>query len=92
MNKLTILATAMIAVGAAAPAVAADLPARAPATYTKAPRSFRPPMTGAVSTSASTAAVQPARLTGPTMVASETKAATTRPAAPLVARSAIAGS
>ena len=37
MNKLTILATAMIAVGAAAPAVAADLPARAPATYTKAP-------------------------------------------------------
>jgi outer membrane immunogenic protein len=36
MNKLTILATAMIAVGAAAPAVAADLPARAPA-YTKAP-------------------------------------------------------
>src|ERR1700722_14361540 len=36
MNRLTILAAAMIAVGAAAPAVAADLPARAPA-YTKAP-------------------------------------------------------
>ncbi len=37
MNKLTILATAVIVAGAAAPAVAADLPARAPATYTKAP-------------------------------------------------------
>jgi outer membrane immunogenic protein len=37
MNRLTILAVASIAVGAAAPAVAADLPARAPATYTKAP-------------------------------------------------------
>ena len=37
MNKLTILAVAALAVGAAAPAVAADLPARAPATYTKAP-------------------------------------------------------
>jgi outer membrane immunogenic protein len=36
MNKLTIVAAAAIAVGAAAPAVAADLPARAPA-YTKAP-------------------------------------------------------
>jgi outer membrane immunogenic protein len=36
MNRLTILAVATIAVGAAAPAVAADLPARAPA-YTKAP-------------------------------------------------------
>ena len=37
MNRLTILAVATLAVGAAAPAVAADLPARAPATYTKAP-------------------------------------------------------
>src|SRR5580704_10410978 len=37
MNRLTILAVASIAVGAAAPAVAADLPARAPAPYTKAP-------------------------------------------------------
>jgi outer membrane immunogenic protein len=37
MNRLTILAVASIAVGVAAPAVAADLPARAPATYTKAP-------------------------------------------------------
>ena len=36
MNKLTILAAAAIAVGVAAPAVAADLSARAPA-YTKAP-------------------------------------------------------
>jgi outer membrane immunogenic protein len=36
MNKFTIVAAAAIAVGAAAPAVAADLPARAPA-YTKAP-------------------------------------------------------
>jgi outer membrane immunogenic protein len=36
MNKLTILAAAAIAVGAAAPAIAADLPARAP-TYSKAP-------------------------------------------------------
>jgi outer membrane immunogenic protein len=37
MNRLTILAVATLAVGAAAPAVAADLPARAPAPYTKAP-------------------------------------------------------
>ncbi|WP_298257426.1 porin family protein [Bradyrhizobium sp.] len=37
MNKVTILAAVAIAVGAAAPAVAADLPARAPAPYTKAP-------------------------------------------------------
>src|SRR3984885_120891 len=37
MNRLTILAVASIAVGVAAPAVAADLPPRAPATYTKAP-------------------------------------------------------
>jgi outer membrane immunogenic protein len=37
MNKLTILAAAAIAIGAAAPAVAADLPARAQAPYTKAP-------------------------------------------------------
>ena len=37
MNRLTILAVASIAVGVAAPAVAADLPARAPATYSKAP-------------------------------------------------------
>jgi outer membrane immunogenic protein len=37
MKRLTILAAATIAVGAAAPALAADLPARAPATYTKAP-------------------------------------------------------
>jgi outer membrane immunogenic protein len=36
MNRLTLLAAAAIAVGAAAPALAADLPARAPA-YTKAP-------------------------------------------------------
>ena len=36
MKRVIILATAAIAVGAAAPAVAADLPARAPA-YTKAP-------------------------------------------------------
>jgi len=36
MKRLTILAAAAIAVGAAAPAVAADLPARAP-TYSKAP-------------------------------------------------------
>ena len=36
MKRLTILAAAAIAVGAAAPAVAADLPARGPA-YTKAP-------------------------------------------------------
>jgi outer membrane immunogenic protein len=36
MNRLTIFAAAAIAVGAAAPALAADLPARAPA-YTKAP-------------------------------------------------------
>jgi outer membrane immunogenic protein len=37
MNRLTLLAAAAIAVGAAAPALAADLPARAPAPYTKAP-------------------------------------------------------
>jgi outer membrane immunogenic protein len=37
MKKVIILAAATIAVGAAAPAVAADLPARAPAPYTKAP-------------------------------------------------------
>jgi outer membrane immunogenic protein len=37
MKRQTILAAAVLAVGAAAPAVAADLPARAPATYTKAP-------------------------------------------------------
>jgi outer membrane immunogenic protein len=37
MNRLTLLAAAAIAVGAAAPALAADLPARGPATYTKAP-------------------------------------------------------
>jgi outer membrane immunogenic protein len=37
MNRLILLATAAIAVGAAAPALAADLPARGPATYTKAP-------------------------------------------------------
>jgi outer membrane immunogenic protein len=37
MNRLTILAAAALAVGAAAPAFAADLPARAPAPYTKAP-------------------------------------------------------
>jgi outer membrane immunogenic protein len=37
MKKLIILTTAAIAVGAAAPALAADLPARAPATYSKAP-------------------------------------------------------
>ena len=36
MNRLTLLAAAAIAVGAAAPALAADLPAR-PAPYTKAP-------------------------------------------------------
>ena len=36
MNRLTILAVATLAVGAAAPAVAADLPARAH-VYTKAP-------------------------------------------------------
>jgi outer membrane immunogenic protein len=37
MNRLSLLAAAAIAVGAAAPALAADLPARAPAPYTKAP-------------------------------------------------------
>ena len=37
MKRVTILAAAVLAVGAAAPAVAADLPARAPAPYTKAP-------------------------------------------------------
>jgi outer membrane immunogenic protein len=37
MKRATILAAAVLAVGAAAPAVAADLPARAPQTYTKAP-------------------------------------------------------
>ena len=37
MNRVTILAAAAIVVGAAAPAAAADLPARAPAPYTKAP-------------------------------------------------------
>ncbi len=37
MNRLTLLAAAALAVGVAAPAVAADLPARAPAPYTKAP-------------------------------------------------------
>jgi len=37
MKRVIIFAAATIAVGAAAPAVAADLPARAPATYTKAP-------------------------------------------------------
>jgi outer membrane immunogenic protein len=37
MKRVIILAAATIAVGAAAPAVAADLPARAPAPYTKAP-------------------------------------------------------
>ena len=37
MKRLTILTAAAIAVGAAAPAVAADLPARPPATYLKAP-------------------------------------------------------
>jgi len=37
MKRLTLLAAAAIAVGAAAPALAADLPARAPAPYTKAP-------------------------------------------------------
>ena len=37
MNKVTILAAAAIVVGAVAPAAAADLPARAPAPYTKAP-------------------------------------------------------
>ena len=36
MKRLTIVASAVIAVGAAAPAIAADLPARAP-VYTKAP-------------------------------------------------------
>jgi outer membrane immunogenic protein len=37
MNKLSILTAAAIVIGAAAPAVAADLSARAPAPYTKAP-------------------------------------------------------
>ena len=37
MKRVTILAAVALAVGAAAPAVAADLPARAPAPYTKAP-------------------------------------------------------
>jgi outer membrane immunogenic protein len=37
MKRLTILAAAAIATGVAAPAVAADLPARAPGTYSKAP-------------------------------------------------------
>jgi outer membrane immunogenic protein len=37
MKRLTILVAAVIGTSAAAPAVAADLPARAPATYSKAP-------------------------------------------------------
>jgi outer membrane immunogenic protein len=37
MKRVIIFAAATIAVGAAAPAIAADLPARAPATYSKAP-------------------------------------------------------
>jgi outer membrane immunogenic protein len=37
MKRVTFLAAVALAVGAAAPAVAADLPARAPAPYTKAP-------------------------------------------------------
>src|ERR1700749_1554346 len=37
MNKLSILTAAAIVIGAAAPAAAADLSARAPAPYTKAP-------------------------------------------------------
>jgi outer membrane immunogenic protein len=37
MKRLTILAAAAIMVGSVAPAAAADLPARAPATYSKAP-------------------------------------------------------
>nr|WP_298105912.1 outer membrane beta-barrel protein [Bradyrhizobium sp.] len=37
MKRVTILAAVAFAVGAAAPAFAADLPARAPAPYTKAP-------------------------------------------------------
>ena len=37
MKRLIILAAAAIAVGAAAPAIAADLPARPPAAYSKAP-------------------------------------------------------
>jgi outer membrane immunogenic protein len=37
MKRLTIVAAAAITVGAAAPAAAADLPARGPATYSKAP-------------------------------------------------------
>jgi outer membrane immunogenic protein len=37
MKRISFLAAAAIAVGAVAPAVAADLPARAPAPYTKAP-------------------------------------------------------
>jgi outer membrane immunogenic protein len=37
MTRATIFAAVAFAVGAAAPALAADLPARAPATYTKAP-------------------------------------------------------
>src|SRR6202167_6575086 len=37
MKRLTIVAAAAIAAGAAAPALAADLPARAAPTYSKAP-------------------------------------------------------